>query len=283
MKKILSIATFNLGLLKLKLFRINIIPTPFVSKRLRLLPNFLKKLNVDVIALQEIYSQQHKRYLISQLKNIYPHHAYSKKRSLLGLQNGLMFLSKIPIKKSKEITYKRNPLFEGLATKKGVLSITLKNIILYNTHLTYGGILGPTNKVIEKIRGKQIKQLISSIKDKKSSIILGDFNTGPHVSKENYNLLLKSNLLNTYDEICKKDHKKPKITWDPNNTLNKNSLFKKEPPQRIDHILISKNSLFEIINSKIFAKKTIVPITKNKKITLSDHYGVLTKFKIKTF
>ena len=85
---IFSLTTFNVGLLEIfgGLYR----PVPFVGERLRALPDALVNLGSDVIALQEIYSDVHRRYLSSEVREVYPFYAPLQRDRVHGLENGLM-------------------------------------------------------------------------------------------------------------------------------------------------------------------------------------------------
>jgi len=52
--------------------------------------NALVNLGSDVIALQEIYSDVHRRYLSSEVRGVYPFYAPLQRDRVHGLENGLM-------------------------------------------------------------------------------------------------------------------------------------------------------------------------------------------------
>ena len=80
----LRVVTLNVGLLRALGGRIE--PAPFVTQRLKALPNALRKLNANILALQEIYCDEHRAVLRDQLQDVFPHSAYAKEKPLIGLE-----------------------------------------------------------------------------------------------------------------------------------------------------------------------------------------------------
>ncbi|MBR9692218.1 hypothetical protein GOV06_05540, partial [Candidatus Woesearchaeota archaeon] len=72
----LKLVTFNAGLLLWKLLGISIFePVPYTMQRLQKLPEVLCKTQTDIIALQEVYSNKDKEFIINQMKKDYPYSA----------------------------------------------------------------------------------------------------------------------------------------------------------------------------------------------------------------
>lgn len=279
----LSILTFNVGLLIINILGIKLEPVPYIEERLKYIAIALNRLSPDIISLQEIYREKDKQYLISSLKDNYPYYSYYTHSPIIGLNNSFMLFSKEPIIETKFYRFNDNySIDEKYFDNKGILVSSIKSkefgmLDIYNTHTTAGGLFShPESKRVDLIRALQIKQLLNLIKVSSYhySIITGDINAGMGVSEDNYNLIIKNDFIDTFN------YKNPNDianTWDPKNILNSNGPHKTSPAQRIDHIFIHKTSKFHTVSAEIIFKNPIVPIVNNKMLTISDHYGLLIK------
>ncbi|MFC2176315.1 endonuclease/exonuclease/phosphatase family protein [Bacteroidota bacterium] len=283
----ITVGTFNAAILKMKVAGKNFEPTPLTIERLHEIPNQLRKLDVDILGIQEVYEEENKLYLIDELKSEFPYCIYYQKRrkKSVGLPNGLMFLSKIPILASQFTLYHRNPLTEKIMADKGILTVELmvgsKRITITNTHTTVGGGLYHTESdKANSVRNKQIQQAIQITRSTKSliEIILGDFNAGPNVSAINYQLLLDSGFVDTYNTIC--GDTCDEATWDPTNILNNSGHFPDSPPQRIDNIFVTSNGEFEVLSGDVILDEEVLE-NEGKMYPISDHYGYSTRIKLK--
>lgn len=289
-KNNLKILTFNTGLLNISLFGRSVYePTPYVKERLAALPNAIIRSRADIVGLQEVYGEKYKKFLISKLKKYYPYHFYCKKKRKFRSDIGLMFFSKSFLIGKKLLTFKNKTMGEELVAYKAAISVrtqinNFKEITFYNIHTTEGDMArGQENASIEKIRGTQIHQIIESIKNSpihKPKIILGDINAGAEVSKKNYCIWEKFGFIDVFSK--KHPFSNSKKTWEPKNFLNKNGPYKKNKPQTIDHIFLRAQDIknFKINQAKIVFITPLVKIS-HRKITLSDHYGLLISLKLK--
>lgn len=261
----MKVITFNVGLLVYDLLKYSFFsPVPFVKERLNSLPKALVDSQADLICLQEIYHIDHKAFLFEYLKEHYPYSYYEHKGFRLSMENGLMVFSKTKLDHFEAQTFELTRWEERIFACTGFQKFTLSGIDFIHLHLTAGGLLGPEHSKSESLRANQIEQLFQNSSDK--TILLGDFNCGPRVSKDNYQLFLSRGFTNLTSDY---------LTWDPSNPLNKNGIHKHCPPQSIDHVmanfsLVSKSDL-------IFTEECVY--TNKGKSTLSDHYGILVKIK----
>lgn|ERR1035437_3787228 len=291
-KKQFKILTFNTGLLDIDLFGKSINePTPYVEKRLGALPNALIRSKADIVGLQEVYGQKHKEYLISKIKKYYPYHFYCRRKRIFRSDIGLMFFSKFPLTWKKLLTFKSKTIIEEFVSYKAALEVRIqinsfKEITLYNVHTTAGDdIRDQENSSIEKIRGSQIHQIIENTKNSpihEPKIILGDINAGPEVSKKDYDILKEFGFIDIFSK--KHPFSNSKKTWEPKNFLNKNGPFKKSKSQTIDHVFLRAQDVknFEIKQAKIVFDTPLIKVSPHRKITLSDHYGLLVNLELKT-
>lgn len=277
----LTLLTFNVGLLSLLGGRIQ--PAPHVLERLAALPDALLDSHADVIALQEIYAESHRRFLISRLRDAYPHAAYSRGGRLPGLESGLMVFSRHAVTAEFE-RFRTGTIDEMLFDRKGILATTITagafpSMALFNVHTTAGGLFShPESARVDAIRNRQIEQLLNLTESRRDAmtLIAGDLNAGPGVSENNYRLLEKRGFMDVH-RMLHRDCNDP--TWEPTNLLNRNGPHKTSPPQRIDHVFVRSCDLdakvIRPVSSSIVFKEARVPVSGNRKVTLSDHYGLL--------
>ena len=279
-KKNLKILSLNLGLFNFQICGISFFkPTKHISKRLKYIPKEIIKACSDIVALQEIYNKKHQEYVINELKSKYPYH-FLKKGAGFKFDSGLMFLSKYPIADGAFHPFNENSFDEKIFVNKGFLScdIFIKNfgkIHFINTHLTSGGTLHEQDsKKIIKIRNSQITQIHETLlKNNSPSVILGDFNTGPHIATSNYQNLINNGFVNSYSRSGLDNY-----TWDNTIYLNKIGTHSNSNSQRIDHIFLQNTLLkkVKILSSEIIFTESVFELNDNK-IHLSDHFGIQTE------
>jgi len=280
----LTLLSFNVGLLKINLLGIPLLtPAPYIEDRLKAMPGHLLALNADIIALQEIYKQKHRDYLVKALKKTYKYWTYKKTNNPIGLNNGLMFFSKHPIEETKLTLFKNNTIDEKLFADKGILSISIHagdigRVRIYNTHTTAGGVLThPESEKCNAIRQQQVDQLLHMARqDGCPSIIMGDLNAGPGVSEENYQSIVQNGFVDPAAESGDGANQEESITWDPQNPLNAEGPHRHCPPQKVDHIFVSEPLLQKLAAARTETVLTEPCVRKDgARFPLSDHYGQL--------
>ncbi len=282
----LAILTINVAALSFNFLGIPIFqPIPYPEQRLEKIVENVIRLNPDIITFQEVFSQEDKEYLIEQLKEDYPYHAFAGSQEFP--RSGLITFSKSEIVNKEFTPFDSVSYLERSFLDKGFLIVTLKDKIkLVNTHTTAGGLFSrPESKHIEKIRRNQIEQLIKAVREDENDIsylLTGDFNTGPRVSVDNYNQMIENDFHDSFavDEEAK--GKDPvQFTWDSNNIFNRLGFFRSSPSQRVDHIFIDKKDYlkkYELVDARIVLDDIwFTPDKTKKKIPLSDHYGLFVK------
>jgi len=283
-KSELKLLTYNVGLARAVLFGRSYEPMPHVEARSRCLPQTLMSLNADIVALQEIYEHGHRSQLAQALADLYPFTSTFDIQSLLGVNDGLMLLSKFPIADPEFVAFKASLIDDSLFTRKGFtrcrIDTPLGEITAFNVYTAAGGLFRhPERPNIDAVRQLQLDQLTESCGTAGGShlILLGDFNTGPQVSPSNYASLLHRGFVDTYAVTDHADGE-PEVTWDPRNPLNVDSPHRMCPPQRIDHVMLHERSLkkLHIKSSRIVAHEHTIPIPTGQNVTPSDHYGLLT-------
>ncbi len=289
-KPVFTVATFNAGILYgyimgRKFFE----PTPFSDKRLKLIPQYIRAFDLDVIGFQELYRTEDKLYLVDALKDLYPYALYYQKVNEfpVGLHNGELFLSKLPILESSFSLFSRNVISEKAIADKGLLSMVIqfngKRIAITNVHTTVGGGMYDTESPkANAIRNRQLIQALHTTDAFNADIriILGDFNAGPNVSAVNHQVMLEHNYLDTYQEIY--DEEEDCVTWNPMNKLNYNGYFPSSPPQRIDNIFINKTGKqhYNILEADVMLREEVLEEANGLRVPLSDHYGYFCRMRV---
>lgn len=283
---IFSLTTFNVGLLEI--FRGLYRPVPFVEQRLHALPEALLNSGSDVIALQEIYTDTHRNYLSSAVCRVYPFQAPTQHRRVLGLENGLMTLSKMPISSDLELFRCALPdekCFDNKGFLVSRLSLnTTTEVIVLSVHTTAGGsIFHPESARTDRVRAKQIVQILHRAAQERQALVIicGDVNAGPGVSEGNYNQFSENGFIDVHENLHKST---AEPTWDPRNVLNQRGPHQTSPAQRVDHAFIRRQDLdagrVKLLESAIQFKEESVLVPAAKKVTLSDHYSLRVVFEI---
>jgi len=280
----LTVVTFNIWMPHVW------IPKNEKRKRLKILPDYLKNTNADILCLQEVFDPTVKKLLMRSLENSYKVIDDSCETSSLmfwqkDCQGGLVTLSKFPVFSQSFYAY---PTFNNMKLdekigEKGVLMTRIKIGdafgLIINTHL-YAG----RSEEDSKLRLKQIKFLIGKVKQDSLSendrfiLLCGDLNlTHPAIQKENatpntdfeaFRLLEAAGFINPYDQIP------VGFTYDPEKNPYANLWYNRpEKKQILDYILIrtQNHSRLEISSHEVIFDENLI---------LSDHFGIRLKFKV---
>ncbi len=279
-----SILTYNVGLLEVKFFWYDILkPAKRLKQRFQKLASWIRKVNADIVFLQEIYNSKEKILLIKQLQDLYPYAIFYEKKSFLNIpiNNALLILSKFPIENSKFIKFKNNFWFEKVFVKRGFIAFNTKinnfEFFFINTHNVSRGLFyNQSSSLSKKYKTKQTYQVLNYF-SWWADFIAWDFNVWPDYLKDIYEILIKS----WYVEVASYLYPNKKFyTWNPsNNPLSISSLSKYEWNQKNDHIFVKKSLLnkLEIKDVKLVLKDKIVKV-ENKLIPLSDHFWLYSYF-----
>lgn len=96
----------------------------------------------DIIALQEVFSDMARHTFKNHLESIYPYSYYNDYEQLVGVDSGLLFLSRTPISEHYAVTYSDFRGIEDFAAKGliGIQTVVLgKEVLVFTTHLQTGG------------------------------------------------------------------------------------------------------------------------------------------------
>ncbi len=151
---------------------------PGVDRRMELCRRQLLALGPDIVALQEVWSDEIARFFIQQLP--YPYHTYLPDRRLFRgqLGNGLLILSKQVITGDGVLSYSCHAGAGEFLANKGILWSRLQTptgvVYLVNTHLGAGKKAGHMTR-----RMKQVDELLSFLSTLPAVhpvVLAGDFN-----------------------------------------------------------------------------------------------------------
>lgn len=257
-------------------------PIAYIRQRLSELAIQIRKLDPDIVCLQELFHHnlQQKFYLL--LEDRFPYACgFARKGLKFRLGNELITLSKFPVKNGMFIRFDDAALEEKIFTNKGFFKMTVEipgsgDFQLINFHMTAGGLKRhPEGPKMEKIRSSQIQQVRGYSLSTMPAILAGDLNAGPGASKKNYDEMINAGFTDSFTVANGNG-----ISWDPDNPLIKLHGKHHLPPQRVDHIFINKPAE-KIINpsgAMIVLDYAGIRLTNGKNIPVSDHYGVLVTF-----
>ena len=281
----LSILTFNAAIKDVRILGKSMYsPTGYIDKRLEALAEYLKKLNADIVCLQEVFHANFQHRLYSFLNSAYPFAAgFAREGIKTRLGNELLILSKYPLRNEVLIRFNHAALEERIFTSKGIYRVEIilpeiGELHFYNFHMSAGGLLKhPESRHMESIRSSQIKQLLDTISDDVPVILAGDLNAGPEASQINYREILDEGYMDAFT-LSEGEG----VTWDPENPLVKLSNEGHLPPQRIDHVFVNPLALEYLrpVTSSVVLNESIVELTDGNTIPVSDHYGLQVKFSL---
>ena len=235
--------------MELKVLSFNIwdLPLFFVKNRkarIKGTAEYLKKLNADIICLQESFDTKHRLFLKDALTDNYYMAGDTEETrrilffKLLDMSGGLVIFSKFPILESNFVSYSR--LFNSAAgevlARKGFLEAIVKTpkgkIRILNTHLHE-----ETPLFDQAVRMSQLAKLFGLIRqDNLPTILTGDFNEEALMHQEKFSALFDSR---GFKHPIKAANAKDVVpTHRPGNPYVDNWMNRTSIPKRYDYILI---------------------------------------------
>ena len=168
--------------------------------------------------------------------------------------NGILVLSKFKI---RNITETR---FNSWLVNRVNIHVSIKGITMTVGHFAYN-LLTDVNPIYTPYMfgDVQAQQAIDMLQ-KKSDVVLGDFNSGPGYQPDGYNLLVDNGYVSTFANITST------YCINPSFKMCKDFYGKPYPPQAIDHILVHSSNKLRFPKAEVF----------NAYPLMSDHVGVRT-------
>lgn len=237
----ISIATINIWGL----------PWPFsIHKRKRVddCVLLLRKRNIDIVALQEVWTN----WDVQRFRSAFPEYHVFAKTNMAYNPSGLMMLSRFPLLENLLMAYSMPFLHKEIPSRKGIMKVETiiagKKISIINTQLYFG-----TKKELTVIQQSQVQQLKTSLPNT-PTLLVGDFN----MRSEQLEPLKNFSLLSD-----------PSTLTIDNSTLYAQKLFNKIGAQDRTPDMIWAN--FPVKTSKTYAVK---------KPLISDHFPLVTHIEI---
>jgi|TARA_B110000483_G_scaffold222047_1_gene278669 endonuclease/exonuclease/phosphatase family metal-dependent hydrolase len=222
--------------------------------------------NFDIIVFQEVFDLNIRRKLMKELKSSYPYQVMPFKGNKAFVSNGILIISKVPLKYIDHIIFKPGVTADKFAAKGCTLVEAQKDgskIQIAGTHLQAGK--SEKAQIQRDMQYSDIHRLLEQNKKQTVPVILlGDLNTKKSNSKD-YSKMLETISMN--DPTI---NKKKLYTFDSNNYWNNNA-----SSSQLDYILIQcRKTDSKIVNTKILKPKFMF---KENQIDLADHYAISAK------
>jgi phospholipase C len=230
---------------------------------------FILESNYDIIVFQEVFDIEIRRKLRQHLQKVYPYQVSTKSQFGRLSSNGILIVSRIPIKYIDHKIYKKGVGEDGWAAKGCTLIEAKKDGIVFQiagTHLQSGN----SDAAIEH-RHSQYKEIFDLISlhrnDKIPLFVVGDMNT-EKTDEINYPYMLKT--IEVEDFPINEDEP---YTVDGNNSWNSH-----KTGIQLDYIFLNKRGT----STTILQQNIIRPKFeyKNAIVDLADHYGVVARVRI---
>jgi exonuclease III len=157
-----KIKSWNLAAMHSMTRRLN--GTRPVENRVQEAADYLLTQDDDIICLQEVFTEEATEILVNKLKGKYPHIVHNVGKNVVGMNSGLMLLSKYPLEKVEFETFESRVGLNKLS-QKGVLGAIVmlpgnKKMVVTNAHLDAGGKTG-LGANGNKSKDKQLNQIMT--------------------------------------------------------------------------------------------------------------------------
>jgi endonuclease/exonuclease/phosphatase family metal-dependent hydrolase len=276
-----------------------------VDERTKLLPLYLNSTNADIIALQEVWDEELRDQIVSEMKNM--GYTYSATAGRPSMGNGLLLLSKFELSSHVELLeFSDYTAFDEYFVKKGAIKAkaNVPNIgwvDFFVSHLgavTFDEGSNEYNHDHERIRANQAKELVNFIRyntEYPLTFVAADLNAnynkwinGRYTNEPSNEYKLMTEYLRLVDSFMSlnRDHL-PLWTFDPKtNPYAGDGFFSVIPSELIDYIFVSSSPRISTTKSDLVLNEDI-PQSKCDSLgiqicpkRLSDHSGVMSTFEI---
>lgn len=230
------------------------------NERVAWIADYLKQQDADVLCLQEMFDKQALRSLVDSLRQTYPYIVppqYGRSRWLLS--NGVLFMSRIPIKYLGHTVFPEGKGIEKLTAKGSCLIEGRKD----GLHFQIAGTHFPTGK--QRYKDRALEALGKPLLEKyrrpgTPQLLAGDLNTAK--GKPEFDALLAATAMAAFPV----DDPRP-YSADPNNSWRDSDKL-----ALIDHILLNPNGTAAAIERQTILRPTHAD--GGEAVDLADHYGV---------
>jgi len=235
------------------------------DQRLDWICEYIKNSDLEIIQLQEVFNDKAIEKIQAKLRSTYPYMILPRGKRF-HFKNGLMVLSKHPVKLEKAIFFDAKKLHDAFVSKGAILysaQIGHESIMLLNTHMQADYPVATS----EVVRQEQLLQIYSELIHpyaylNKPLVMAGDFNFTEYSLEYKflYDLFpvvdLKAKLQKSY------------ATFNNENYWNRD-----QKSENLDHIfLFDKNQMVQLVDLNL------LKVLKDGVIDYSDHYGLTATF-----
>lgn len=246
-------------------------------KRIRLLAQEIKRIQPDILCVQELFYRRSREVLVKELSDLLPY-VYLDCRCgkyLVGVNSGLAIFSRFQIVEEGLMQFKTHAGVDTFA-RKGIMKIQVHDdeiggdLTVFNTHMQAG--IGSTPwpfRVLDRLRGvaklssddlsqAQARELFDVVmmveEDHGIGILAGDFNI--RASEELFHAVeTELNAMGYYDSFAEEEHEEE--DEEPTTVIGK-------PDRRIDFIWVWN----------VFENDGYIDDTTNTWAKITDHYPV---------
>ena len=276
----LRLLTLNTGLTEIRLLGVALYEdVPHVGARAAHLADALRRVNADIVALQELVPARVKSRVTAELRDLYPHRAGIAEDSRF-YGTGLLTLSRHPIERAACTPFSRQTLEEGLFGPRGMLACTvhipgLGRCRVTNLHVTAGGAYRQRRRRgAPDLRGAQIAEAIAAAGAPCDGtvVLAGDFNCDPAEAPALDRRLQGAGFGDAAAGASR-------ATWDPQNPLNRGRAS--GAARRVDHIFVRAGGgrRVAVADMRVVLDEPAVPLPGGggAALPLSDHYGLVAE------
>ena len=283
-----TVLSLNLGLLRFLWHE----PVPQVELRLQRFAKFVSEcyaIDIDVLCFQEVWERRQYEILREAFRRTHPESvAHYFGSGDAWVQGGLCIFSKQDLIPSptrvNRMVFDGYPAYHERIARKGAIAAhvftPLGLTAIVNTHLVSGGpFFKAGGSLMTKMRDRQLGAITRFTDDLRadSRFIVGDLNTGPLLTPENYGSMVARGYVDAWTEASSIDQRLS-VTWDRQNPLNAGD--SNPISDRIDHIFLPRRELsrVRVKHCAVALDELAVFLPDGTRAPYSDHYGLLATF-----
>ena len=228
--------------------------------------NYLNGQNYDLLCLQEVFDKTSTRILLEGLRREYPYAVLPQRRPWRTQTNGVLFMSRFPIRLAGYVPFDELKGVEHYVSK----GCTLVECVKDGVRFQIGGTHFPTGKSAYKhaaSRKTGENLLIPLARPQVPQFLMGDMNVAS--GTEDFDILLKATRMSQWPV----NDPRP-FTTEPENTWRGRG-----KTAQIDHVLLNPNGTGTAVTNQVIQRAKAD--FGGKSLDLADHYGVAARVLIK--
>lgn len=235
----------------------------------------------DIVCLQEVFDPAHRAAVRDGLAKSHPFVAENNRPQWFGTNDGLMTVSRHPIRRARFTSFPYVPLPEWLLGDKGFLEAEIETpagpVAVFNLHTTSGGgLYNPLNPDISNMRQLSVDFMMRRVQRLRPTpvLLVGDFNCGPVYGADDYQRVIEHGFVDLYQAAIDAGTAPDAATFDLDNPLNARA-GEPTPPGRIDHVFGAQDDRWIVTGGGLVGQDAATRSDDGLPIPLSDHYGLV--------